>query len=326
MTDSNITMHPILDSVVHRSFRAASKDAGCCEFTEANFDRSIKPYTSTLTDALGVHELDAHRLWTSMMAGEVIAVEFDGGTMLFHVQGRAFGHYIDMRFLYQTDRWSIQAITSVHTRPLWTSRIVRMATAAVLGMVITGFIGYAMAAQRAPVSRQTVESWASLHGYTLVQNQSMTATAVGSDSSSGSDNQAANTGNSVDNSQAASDAQASNASSAGGSGDNATSTNTAGNSSAANTATAKSSTSNTDNTAARPAAPQSFQFVFRSGMTVHDISAFLQQHQLVKDAYAFDQVLHKTGVEKKIWPGTYTFKSNMNQSQILQELQSHPSH
>ena len=88
--------HPILNSVVHHSFRSASKDVGCCEFAEQDFIRALDSHVPTLRDAFRVQELDLHRLWASMMAGEVIAVEFEAGTLLFHVQGRVLGSYVDM--------------------------------------------------------------------------------------------------------------------------------------------------------------------------------------------------------------------------------------
>lgn len=292
-------MHPILNSVVHHSFRSASKDVGCCEFAEQDFIRALDSHVPTLRDAFRVQELDLHRLWASMMAGEVIAVEFEAGTLLFHVQGRVLGSYVDMRFAYRKDVWTIRAVTSVHTRPFWRSRLLITAAASVAGMLLTGLVGYSVAVQRSPVSRQTVESWASLHGYTLVQNRAAAVAA----SSAGSHIPVGSPTNST-------------------SAD--TSTNTSSTHGTAKTASHAAQSHAALGTKKPPAAPQNFQFDFTSSMTVHDISVFLQQHHLVHNAYDFDQVLAKTGIQKHIWPGTYTFNSQMNASQILQELQSGP--
>jgi hypothetical protein len=77
-------------------------------------------------------------------------------------------------------------------------------------------------------------------------------------------------------------------------------------------------------TSVKPAS-RNFVFDFKPGMTVHDISLFLQQKQLIPNAYDFDAILKQTGVDKQIWPGTYHFTSTMNQTQILQVLKSQPS-
>lgn len=307
---ANVTMHPILNSVVHHSFKSASKDTGCCEFTEQHFIRALTSYLPILTDAFHVPELDLHRLWTSMMTGEVIAVEHDAGTLMFHVQGRVFGSYVDMRFAYRTDVWSIQAVTSIHTRPLWRSRFLITVTASVLGMILTGLAGYGLAVQRSPLSHQTVASWASVHGYKLVQNSPSPVAGAGVNSQE--------TAGSVTSTDA--NASTTNAFSAG-----ANASSSAGSGSRTNNTTSNPVPSGTSSSTKQPAdSPQSFQFHFTSGMTVHDISVFLQQHHLVNNAYDFDQVLQKTGIAQQIWPGTYTFTSTMKASEILQELKSKP--
>ena len=319
-TTMNVTSHPVLNSVVHHPFNSASRDVGCSEFTEVEFLQALKPYLSTLNDALGTSQLDVQRLWMNMMVGEVIAVEFDAGTLLFHVQGRAFGHYIDMRFACNKDQWTITAVTSVHTRPFWRSRLITTLVACVVGMLATGFIGYTMAAQRSPISKQTVQSWATLHGYTLVPSAGSSpssAVAMGNQSASAP---------SVSNSSASG---ASGASGSSATGSTATGSSAKGSATGnAKMSTKKPSIDKSSSAkaaaASKPSSPQIYHFTLTSGMPLHDISVFLQQHHLVGNAFAFDQVLHKTGVEKYVWPGTYTFHSNMTQSQILQELKSKP--
>jgi hypothetical protein len=74
----------------------------------------------------------------------------------------------------------------------------------------------------------------------------------------------------------------------------------------------------------KPSPPQTFSFTLSHGMSLYDLCKFLQAHHLVDNAMGFAMTLKKTGVEKDVHPGTYTFKSGMNESQILQVLKQGP--
>lgn len=294
-------MHPMLSSVVHLPFLTASKEIGCCEFNEQDFSRAITPHLQTLSTELPMENLDTHKLWHSMMTGEVIAVEcLEVETLLFHVRGRVTPKYIDMKFSYNKDNWDINSITSIHSRPLWYMPSRRLYLGMAGGAVLAALVGFFLAGQGTPLNPQTVEAWAAANGYQLVKQGAALTTAAASNLdpnqpqptqpfSSGDAKQVPST------SAKPADAHA----------------------------LAKPSASTTAKT---KSVPQTFTFDLRAGMTVQDISVFLAQHHLVANAVAFDQVLKQTGVDKKVWPGTYTFKSGMTQSQILQELQSKPSH
>lgn len=298
---TTVGMHPMLSSVVHLPFQAARKDIGCCEFAEQDFNRSITVHLNTLSREFPIESLDTHKLWQSMTAGEVIAVECKNTeTFIFHVRGKISSKYVDMRFSYYKDDWSIEAITSIHNRPIWRSPSRRLYLGMTGGVVLAGLAGFLLAGHGPALNPQNVQAWASANGYQLVKKDPAQTAALSANMSPNQNGQAA--ANAVGQAK-----------------------------------TAKSGTGTTHSQAAsnpkkqqpiakpKPAV-QTFTFDLRPGMTVHDISVYLAQHHLVPNAIAFDQVLKNTGVDKKVWPGTYTFKSGMNQNQILQELQSKPSH
>lgn len=75
----------------------------------------------------------------------------------------------------------------------------------------------------------------------------------------------------------------------------------------------------------KPSPPQTFSFTLNHGMSLYDLCKFLQAHHLVDNAMGFAMTLKNTGVEKDVHPGTYTFKSGMNENQILQVLKQGPN-
>jgi hypothetical protein len=70
---------------------------------------------------------------------------------------------------------------------------------------------------------------------------------------------------------------------------------------------------------------QTISFTLAHGMSLHELSKFLYAHHLVKGAVHFDMVLKRTGIDRHLKPGTYTFKTDMTENQILQALQHGPS-
>lgn len=286
-----IGMHQLLSSVVHLPFKNAIKQVGCCEFSEKEFTTGVNAYLSRLSDPAFMGGIDTSKLWNAIMNGEVLAVEYaENQTFIFQVRGKVSGRFIDMKLSYRRDDWNVLAVTSIHQRPVWRSRS-RTITEIVLAIAAAAAISVlATHSHAAAYTKQGVQKWAQSNGYKLVS-----ATTPNTSESAQASSNTANTTNA-------------NSGSAGKSGSNA--------------ATSKPAASTA------PAAPKAkkFSFTFKKGMTVHDISAFLQKHKLVSNAYSFDQVLHKTGVEKQIWPGTYTFQSDMKQKQILSVLKSKPSH
>ncbi|QQE81014.1 hypothetical protein [Alicyclobacillus sp. SO9] len=288
-----IGMHQILSSVVHLPFKSAIKQVGCCEFSEKDFTTGIDAYLAKLSDPALLEGIDTLKLWSAMMSGEVLAVEYaENQSFIFQVRGKVSGRFIDMKFSYRRDDWDVIAVTSIHQRPVWRSRS-RAITEAVLGVAAIATISIlATHSHAAAYSKQGVKAWAQNNGYKLVS---------------------ATTPASATKQTASPAAKPTNSTSS-----------SAGTSSSGSSAGSKTATSNTTATSTSAPKPQKFSFTLKKGMSVHAISVFLQQHKLVSNAYAFDQVLHKTGVEKQIWPGTYTFTSGMKQQQILSVLKSKP--
>jgi hypothetical protein len=289
-----IGMHQILSSVVHLPFKSAIKQVGCCEFSEKDFTTGIDTYLSKLADPTLLDGIDTAKLWSAMMTGEVLAVEYgENQSFIFQVRGKVSGRFIDMKFSYTRDDWNVLAVTSIHQRPVWRSRS-RLITESLLGIAAIVTISVlATHSHAVAYTKHGVNSWAQKNGYKLVSATTPSTSASAQPASSA--------------------------------GQSTNSTSSAGTSSSAATSGSHAGTSNSAaaSTTAK-AKPQTFSITFKKGMTVHDISTFLQKHHLVSNAYSFDQVLHKTGVEKQIWPGTYTFQSGMKQKQILKVLKSKP--
>lgn len=299
------TMHPMLSSIVHRGFQAASKEIGCSEFREDDFIRGLVPYLHVLSSELPVEELDTRKLWQSMMTGEVIAVECaDTETFVFQVRGKVASRFVDMKFSYCKDVWDILAVTSIHQLPIW-RKSTRLWAGMATGLILAGLTGFLVAGQTHAMNPQNVEAWATANGYQLVSKEAAppagptsNTTAHAASPSSGATNTGTSSHSSVQKAVSRS----------------------------ASTSKGAPSKTKSSKPQVSKSAPQVFSFSFRSGMTVHDISVFLTQHHLVSNALAFDQVLKQTGIDQDVWPGTYTFKSNMTQSQILQVLKNGPTH
>ncbi|OFW75618.1 MAG: hypothetical protein A2201_01050 [Alicyclobacillus sp. RIFOXYA1_FULL_53_8] len=169
-TISTAGMHPLLSSVVHLPFQKAGSDVGCSEFTFKHFQRAIQAHLHILSAQSAMNELEQHKTWQALMHGEVIAVEcLDDETLVFHVRGKTFGKYVDMRFAYLKEMWYIQAVTSIHDRPFWRSRL-RYLLSLGGGVVAAASLGFALANHgTTPVTQQGASDWAVANGYELVK-------------------------------------------------------------------------------------------------------------------------------------------------------------
>lgn len=71
--------------------------------------------------------------------------------------------------------------------------------------------------------------------------------------------------------------------------------------------------------------PRTITFTLSRGMSLYDLSKFLHSQHLVDDAMKFDMALKKSGADRKIRPGVYTFREGMSESQIIDVLKHGPS-
>jgi hypothetical protein len=71
--------------------------------------------------------------------------------------------------------------------------------------------------------------------------------------------------------------------------------------------------------------PRTVTFTLSRGMSLYDLSKFLRDQHLVSDAMKFDMALKKSGADRKIRPGKYTFREGMSESQIIDVLKHGPS-
>ncbi len=288
------SMHPLLSSVIHLPFKTAIKRLGCSQWSPNKFNEALTEHLATLPDSVSWDNILDDKLWNAMMNGEVLAAEHvDNEGFLFLVQGKIQrNEWMNMRFYYYKDCWSIQAITSIHQRPFrwsyWRS-VSEIAVGVVAVAIIVGLWSH----DNANYSKQTVEAWAQNHGYQMISAMSSeNGTRLASSTPS-----------------------------------NHTIANTKSNEITGNSATKAIKAAVTANSKAiTHAQPHTYSITFQSGMTVHDISVFLQDHHLISNAYDFDNVLQNDGVATSVWPGTYVFKSNMNQNQLIAVLKSTPSH
>ncbi|MCL6516733.1 hypothetical protein [Alicyclobacillus sp.] len=84
----------------------------------------------------------------------------------------------------------------------------------------------------------------------------------------------------------------------------------------------------TNASAGSPAAtpkPRTVSFTLAPGMPVSKLALFLESEHLVPDAAAFDRTLKKTGADRTVRPGVYTFQEGMSEDQILQVLKRGPA-
>ncbi|MCL6598954.1 endolytic transglycosylase MltG [Alicyclobacillus macrosporangiidus] len=66
--------------------------------------------------------------------------------------------------------------------------------------------------------------------------------------------------------------------------------------------------------------PRTITFTLSRGMALSELSKFLESQHLVSDATEFDMALKKSGVDRNIKPGVYTFHEGMSESQIIDVL------
>jgi|GEM_PF-4040067 len=311
MTTPHSTNSPLLSSIVHLPFRTAAKELGCCEMSLKEFRNSLDNHLTELSDT-SLLETRSQKLWLAMMKGEVLSVEnVDTAGFLFHVQGKAHHNtFVDMKFYYCKDNWEIQAVTSIHHRPFWRGHR-RTLMEVLVGLVGIGLVVGTWFYSSSNYTKQGVESWALQNGYKVEPATASAGTVVATAGGSNSTAAGANTTNT------AGSANTGNAPSESASNATNSTANTSGNSTSSGGSTSSNATNTTPSTST---ASQSYTFTFTSGMTVHDISVYLQQHQLISDAYSFDNVLQRDGVASSIWPGTYVFKSGMSQAQIIAVL------
>ncbi|MCL6627354.1 hypothetical protein [Alicyclobacillus shizuokensis] len=298
-------LYSLLNSAVAMPFAKAARELGCADLPQTPFVDELRPYLDTAAfDKPNTPDVRAD-VWRAVLHGRVLAVEplTDGG-MLFHVRARLSGGLcIDVRLRYRSDEWRVQSVTSIHYVPFTRTRtFARMVSGACV--VVAGCIGFLLAdslhhggktsAAAAELTKQGVESWAQSHGYQLVKPGSQSASAPAAASSSASAGKAASE-------------------------DKASTTS----SSDKQTADAAKSTSPSSQHAAS-SAPKTYTYTLRLGTPVHDLSVFLQQHHLVKSAIAFDMKMKDTHADQDLRPGTYTFRSNMSESDLIRVLKAGP--
>jgi hypothetical protein len=68
----------------------------------------------------------------------------------------------------------------------------------------------------------------------------------------------------------------------------------------------------------------SFTFTMQEGMGPQDLTQFLVNNHLVKDASEFNQKLIDLKLDRSMQIGTYTFSANMTEDQILQTIKQGP--
>lgn len=68
----------------------------------------------------------------------------------------------------------------------------------------------------------------------------------------------------------------------------------------------------------------SYTFIMQQGMGTHDLTTFLVKNHLIKDGTEFNQKLIDEQIDRTIQLGTYTFASNMSETQVLDTVKHGP--
>ncbi|WP_026962872.1 hypothetical protein [Alicyclobacillus herbarius] len=289
-------LHSLLSSAVALPFAKAVRELGCADLPQAPFVDEIQPYLDTAAfDRPNTAETRL-AVWRAVQNGRVLAVESlpDGG-MLFHVQARLQGGLgMDVRLRYRADTWRVQSVTSIHRIPFQRTRSFMYLVSAA-SVVVAGLLGFSLAvglhagsspAQPA-LTKNGVESWAKAHGYQLVKPAAGPVSSTPVAKSNGT--------------------SAAHKSVTPASGDKTT----------AKTGAAAS-------TSPKKPAVKTYTYTLHLGTPVHDLSVFLEQHHLVKSAIAFDMEMKNTHADADLRPGTYTFRSNMSESDLIRVLKAGP--
>jgi hypothetical protein len=295
-------MHSLLTSAIQLPFAKAARELGCAELPQSLFMAEIEPYLlhTTAFDLPNTEETRV-AIWRAIQHAPVLAVEaLPNGGMSFHVRAQMKGGLcIDVRLVYRSDQWRVQAVTSIHRIPFLRTRwFARVATAG--SVVLAGLIGFVIADQLHPASTSTtatqmteqgVAAWAAAHGYQLTKvNNTSSASNSSSSQGQGSAAKTANTSNTANRSSGE----------------------------------ATSTQSSKDKSKSATQKKQTYTFTLKEGMSLHSLSVFLKQKHLVKDAVAFDMKMKDTGVDKDLRPGKYTFTSGMSESQLIKVLKAGP--
>ncbi|WAH42130.1 hypothetical protein NZD89_01005 [Alicyclobacillus fastidiosus] len=287
MQEAKIKSNPLIRSVVHTSFRKAVSDLGFASIPKDLFQYEIAPYLRAAGSLFDDSQETLDKLFHAVMRGEVIVTETEDDTIVFYVRGSVTQRVIDVRLSCRHQQWHVKSVVSMYHRPLLRWNWFYRAAFAV-SVVLAGVIGYALHEPHAVVSA----------------------------TSQGSSGQAASVSTSLGQAKTTDGASSNTTNSSVPSAGNATSNSTG----------ASNSTSNTSGATSKTHAPSSFTFTLKSGMSIHDLSMFLHANHLINEpAVQFDMVLMHAGVDKTIRPGSYTFKSGMTQSQLLQVIEKGPS-
>ncbi|SFV06908.1 endolytic transglycosylase MltG [Alicyclobacillus macrosporangiidus] len=258
MQETSYSSHPLIESVVYKSFSRAIADIGLPEFTHQVFMREITPHLKSIGSRFPDDERSLSKMWKAILRGEIIATEvWNDEILVFYVRAECAGYLVDIRLTCRGGQWAVQSVVSISPRPLVRSVWFRR-TAYVGSVLIAAVLGYSVhhpgTQPVAPAPQQVV----SMHSA-----------------------ETAGTRNTTHEASSSSQAEAS--------------------------------------------APRTITFTLSRGMALSELSRFLQSQHLVNDATAFDMALKKSGVDRHIKPGVYTFREGMNESQIIHVLEQGPS-
>ncbi|GMA49826.1 hypothetical protein GCM10025857_11830 [Alicyclobacillus contaminans] len=141
----HVTTHPLLKSVIHRSFSHAIKELGLPDYPEAAFVQELKPFLQSPGSLFEDTEPEHRALWQALHRGEVFATHTrdNGETFVFYVRLALGVRRMDVRLLCRQRQWQLEAVTAMFTAPAWKTPWIRN-TALAAAMVCAVLVGYVL--------------------------------------------------------------------------------------------------------------------------------------------------------------------------------------
>ncbi|MDQ0190292.1 MltG/YceG/YrrL family protein [Alicyclobacillus cycloheptanicus] len=142
MQSSQMSSNPLLQSIVHASFRKSIHELGLPDLPESLFAKEIAPFLR-LPDSLFEDTPETRRkLWVAVVRGQVIAAEAaENLAFAFYVRASVGGRGMDIRLVCESRTWHIDKVIAMYPRRMrgsrWFARSVFGAS-----VVAAGVIGY----------------------------------------------------------------------------------------------------------------------------------------------------------------------------------------
>lgn len=183
MQFSQMASNPLVQSIVHASFKRSIKELGLPDFSQERFSTEIPAFLRLPNSLFEDTPETRQKLWSAVMHGEVIAAEIkDNLACVFYVRGYVGSRGIDIRLVCESHGWHIDKVISMYTKKVAGTRWFRRSvfTGAV---IVAGLLGYMVHGSQPAVSTGLTGSYSSAQGSARTVPQSVSASKQPSNSS-----------------------------------------------------------------------------------------------------------------------------------------------